>query len=170
MANRIKRLKDEGPLKNVWHIDLYCEAADLKDLESHVKAIPVPVVFDHMAVPNIDKGVSDPEFQRYLQLFRDKKDCYAKVTCPERLTGSGKPEDWSKVLPFARALAEEFPDRVITGTDWPHPNMKEGQMPNDGELLNRWIWEVAGKNSGTLKRIVVDNPRRLFNFSRPAAS
>ena len=157
MANRIKRLN--------WHIDLYCEAADLKDLEPHIKAIPVPVVFDHMAVPNIDKGVGDPEFQRYLQLFRDKQDCYAKVTCPERLTGSSKPEDWSKVLPFARALAEEFPDRVITGTDWPHPNMKEGQMPNDGELLNRWIWEVAGKSSDTLKRILVDNPRRLFSFS-----
>ena len=139
MANRIKPLN--------WHIDLYCEAADLKDLEPHIKSIPVPVVFDHMAVPAIDKGVGDPEFQHYLQLFRDKKDCYAKVTCPERLTGSSKPEDWSKVLPFARALAEEFPDRVITGTDWPHPNMKEGQMPNDGELLNRWIWEIAGKNS-----------------------
>jgi 2-pyrone-4,6-dicarboxylate lactonase len=156
MANRVKRLN--------WHIDLYCEAADLKDLEPHIKAIPIPVVFDHMAVPNIEKGVSDPEFQRYLQLFRDKKDCYAKVTCPERLSGSSKPEDWSKVLPFARALAQEFPDRVITGTDWPHPNMKEGQMPNDGELLNRWIWEVAGRNSATLKRLLVDNPRRLFNF------
>jgi len=156
MARRVKYLN--------WHIDLYCEAADLKDLEPHIKAIPIPVVFDHMAVPAIDKGVSDPEFQRYLQLFRDKKDCYAKVTCPERLTGSSKPEDWSKVLPFARALAEEFPDRVITGTDWPHPNMKEGQMPNDGELLNRWIWEVAGKNSDTLKRLLVDNPRRLFKF------
>ncbi len=159
MANRIKRLN--------WHIDLYCEAADLKDLEPHIKAIPIPVVFDHMAVPAIDKGVGDPEFQRYLQLFRDKNDCYAKLTCPERLTGSSKPEDWSKVLPFARALAEEFPDRVITGTDWPHPNMKEGQMPNDGELLNRWIWEVAGRNADTLKRILVDNPRRLFKFPLP---
>jgi 2-pyrone-4,6-dicarboxylate lactonase len=159
MANRIKPLN--------WHIDLYCEAADLKDLEPHIKSIPVPVVFDHMAVPAIEKGVGDPEFQRYLQLFRDKQDCYAKVTCPERLTGSGKPEEWTKVLPFARALAEEFPDRVITGTDWPHPNMKEGQMPNDGELLNRWIWEVAGRNSATLKRILVDNPRTLFRFPAP---
>ena len=158
MANRIKKLN--------WHIDLYCEAADLKDLEAHIKAIPTPVVFDHMAVPAIEKGVSDPEFQRFLQLFRDKQDCYAKVTCPERLTGSGKPEDWSKVLPFARALAEEFPSRVITGTDWPHPNMKEGQMPNDGELLNRWIWEVAGKSSETLTRILVDNPRTLFSFPK----
>ena len=72
-----------------------------------------------------------------------------------------------KVLPFARALAEEFPDHVITGTDWPHPNMKEGQMPNDGALLNRWIWEVAGKNSDFLKRILVDNPRHLFSFAKP---
>jgi 2-pyrone-4,6-dicarboxylate lactonase len=160
MANRIKRLN--------WHIDLYCEAADLKDLEAHIKAIPIPVVFDHMAVPAIDKGVNDPEFRRFLQLFRDKKDCYAKLTCPERLTGSSKPEDWSKVLPLARALAEEFPDRVITGTYWPHPNMKEGQMPNDGELLNRWIWEIAGKSSDNLKRLLVDNPRRLFDFARKA--
>lgn len=165
MAHRVKRLKDEGPLKNVWHIDLYCEAADLKDLEPHIKTIPIPVVFDHMAVPEVDKGVNAPEFQRFLQLFRDKQDCYAKLTCPERLAGSGRPEDWSKVLPFARALAEEFPGRVITGTDWPHPNMKEGQMPNDGELLNRWIWEVAGRNSDTLKRLLVDNPRKLFKFA-----
>jgi len=143
MANRVRGLN--------WHIDLYCEAADLKDLEPHIKAIPIPVVFDHMAVPVVNNGVSDPEFQRFQQLFRDKPDCYAKLTCPERLTGSSRPEDWSRVLPFARALAEEFPDRVITGTDWPHPNMKEGQMPNDGKLLNQWIWEVAGKDSATLK-------------------
>jgi 2-pyrone-4,6-dicarboxylate lactonase len=117
-----------------------------------------------MAVPVISNGVGDPEFQRYLQLFRDKQDCWAKLTCPERLTGSGKPEDWRKVLPFALALAEEFPGRVITGTDWPHPNMKDGQMPNDGKLLNQWIWEIAGKNSSRLNRILVENPRKLFGF------
>ena len=159
MAARLRHLK------NKWHIDLYCEAADLRDLEPHIKAISIPVVFDHMAVPAINNGVDAPEFQRFLQLFRDKKDCYAKLTCPERLTGSSKPEDWVKALPFARALAGEFPDRVITGTDWPHPNMKEGQMPNDGALLNRWIWELAGKNREALKGILVDNPRRLFDFS-----
>ncbi|HEY2842393.1 MAG TPA: amidohydrolase family protein [Bryobacteraceae bacterium] len=164
MATRLRNLTAAGKLKNHWHIDLYCEAADLLDLDAHIKAIPLPVVFDHMAVPTVDKGVADPAFQSFLQLFRDKKDCYAKVTCPERLTGSSKPEDWSKVLPFARALADEFPDRVITGTDWPHPNMKAGQMPNDGALLNRWIWEVAGKDGAILKQILVDNPRRLFNL------
>ncbi|HEY1758669.1 MAG TPA: amidohydrolase family protein [Bryobacteraceae bacterium] len=164
MANRLKRLKDSGQFKNNWHIDLYCEAADLKDLESHIKTIPIPFVFDHMAVPVISSGVTDPEFQRYLQLFRDKQDCWAKLTCPERLTGSNKPEDWAKVLPFAKALDAEFPHRVITGTDWPHPNMKEGQMPNDGKLLNQWIWEIAGKNIDHLKRILVYNPQKLFGF------
>jgi len=163
MAHRLKRLKDTGKLKNDWHIDLYCEAADLKDLESYIKSIPIPVVFDHMAAPVIENGVSNPEFQRYLQLFRDKQDCFAKLTCPERLTGSNQPVEWNKVVPFARALAEEFPERVITGTDWPHPNMKEGQMPNDGELVNCWIWEIAGRSTAELKRILVDNPRRLFN-------
>lgn len=164
MASRLRDLSAAGNLKNDWHIDLYCEAADLADLESHIKSIPVPVVFDHMAVPVIDAGVKAPAFQLFLKLFRDKQDCYAKVTCPERLTGSGKPEDWKKVLPFARALAEEFPDRVITGTDWPHPNMKPGQMPNDGALVNRWIREIAGDGAG-LKRLLVENPRRLFKFA-----
>jgi predicted TIM-barrel fold metal-dependent hydrolase len=60
MANRLKRLRDAGKLRNDWHIDLYCEAGDLADLESHIKAIPIPVVFDHMAVPGIDRGVGDP--------------------------------------------------------------------------------------------------------------
>jgi 2-pyrone-4,6-dicarboxylate lactonase len=168
MAARLKQLKDAGRLKNDWHIDLYCEAADLKDLEPHLKSIPIPLVFDHMAVPSIDRGVAAPEFQRYLQLFRDKPDCYAKLTCPERLTASGNPADWAKALPFARALAEEFPTRVITGTDWPHPNMKPGQMPNDGKLLNHWIWEIAGQSIATLRRILVHNPRALFAFPRPS--
>jgi 2-pyrone-4,6-dicarboxylate lactonase len=165
MATRLKRLKDSGRFTNDWHIDLYCESADLKDLEPHIKSIPIPVVFDHMAVPSINNGVTDPEFQRYLQLFRDKQDCYAKLTCPERLTSSSNPEDWKKALPFAQALAKEFPTRVITGTDWPHPNMKEGQMPNDGKLLNHWIWEITGKNNEPLKAILADNPRRLFSFA-----
>ncbi len=164
MANRLQALKNAGRLKQAWHIDLYCEAADLMALESAIKTIPLPVVFDHMAVPTISNGTSDPEFQRYLQLFREKKNCYAKLTCPERLTGSSRPEDWEKALPFAWALAEEFPDRAITGTDWPHPNMKAGQMPNDGELMNRWIWEVARRSSDGLKKILVDNPRILFDF------
>jgi 2-pyrone-4,6-dicarboxylate lactonase len=164
MAGRLQCLRAAGKLKNDWHIDLYCEAADLEDLQCHIKMVPVAVVFDHMAVPAIDQGVADPAFQLYLQIFRDKPDCYAKVTCPERLTGSSKPEDWRKALPFAKSLAEEFPDRVITGTDWPHPNMKPGQMPNDGELLNSWIWEIASRDAGKLKRLLVDNPRRLFNF------
>ena len=56
-----------------WHIDLYCEAADLKDLEPHIKAIPIPVVFDHMAVPAVDKGVSDPEFQLFCSSFATRK-------------------------------------------------------------------------------------------------
>jgi 2-pyrone-4,6-dicarboxylate lactonase len=164
MAGRLESLRTTGKLNNNWHIDLYCEAADLEDLEPHIKSIPIPVVFDHMAVPAISKGVGDTEFERFLRLFRDKPDCYAKLTCPERLMGTNKPEDWCKALPFALALAEQFPERVITGTDWPHPNMKEAQMPNDGELLNRWIWEIAGQSRETLKRILVENPGRLFNF------
>jgi 2-pyrone-4,6-dicarboxylate lactonase len=164
MSKRLLELRSAGKLRNDWHIDLYCEAADLTELEPHIKSIPLPLVFDHMAVPVIDAGVAAPSFQLFLALFRDKQDCYAKVTCPERLTASARPEDWARVLPFALALAEEFPDRVLTGTDWPHPNMKAGQMPNDGALVNRWIAEIAGRSSDGLERLLVKNPRRLFNF------
>src|SRR5262249_15839475 len=145
MSRRLVELKKAGRIKNDWHIDLYCEAADLKDLDEHIRKIETPVVFDHMAVPNIKNGVEDPEFQRYLKLFRDKTNCYAKVTCPERITMSGNPEDWNKVAPYVNALTAEFPDRVLLGTDWPHPNMKEGQMPNDGKLVNRWMREIVAR-------------------------
>ena len=162
MANRLRHLRGAGKLKNDWHLDLYCEAADLAPLAAHIKAIPIPVVFDHMAVPVLANGLADPAFQFLLHLFHEKRNCFAKLTCPERLTGTNHPEDWKRALPFARALAHEFPDRVITGTDWPHPNMKEGQMPNDGALVNQWIREIAAPED--LERILVDNPRRLFNF------
>ncbi len=166
MAKRLKCLRDRGSLQHDWHIDLYCEPADLRNLAPHIQEIPIPLVFDHMAVPAVNKGVQHADFQFFIQILRDKTDCYAKVTCPERLTGSGKPEDWRQALPFARLLAEQFPERVISGTDWPHPNMKEGQMPNDGALLNHWIWEIANKDQDALKRLLVENPRKLFGFRK----
>src|SRR5579862_529483 len=69
MAKRLQRLRDQGLLKNDWHIDLYCEPADLQNLAAHIKAIPIPLVFDHMATPTVSKGVNDSDFQFFMQLL-----------------------------------------------------------------------------------------------------
>ena len=139
MANRLKRLRDQAALKNDWHIDLYCEPADLKDLEPHIKAIPIPSFSIIWRCPPVSKGVQDPDFQLYLQLFRDKKDCYAKVTCPERLTGSGKPEDWSKALPFALCAGGGIP----RSHDHRH-RLAPSQYERGTDAKRRRAWSITG--------------------------
>ena len=75
-----------------------------------------------------------PEFAQFLRLMREHANIWSKVSCPERLSKSGPP-GYDDVVPFARHLVEAFPDRVLWGTDWPHPNMKT-HMPDDGKLVD----------------------------------
>jgi 2-pyrone-4,6-dicarboxylate lactonase len=82
---------------------------------------------------------------------------WVKVTCPERMTRAGPPYD--DVAPFGRALVERFPDRVIWGTDWPHPNMKK-EAPDDGALVD-YIPKVA-PTAAEQKALLVDNPMQLY--------
>ena len=98
------------------------------------------------------------EFGRFLRLMREHENIWAKVTCPERLSLSGPPE-WSDTVPFARALVEEVPDRVLWGTDWPHPNLKE-YMPDDGQLVD--VIPRIAATTDLQHRLLVDNPTRLF--------
>ncbi len=105
----------------------------LDNMTPFLKALPTTIVLDHMSVPDVKKGVDHPDFQRYLALVAENKKIWVKVTCPERLSASGPPYD--DVMPFARALVERFPDRVLWGTDWPHPNMTT-HMPDDGQLVD----------------------------------
>jgi 2-pyrone-4,6-dicarboxylate lactonase len=83
---------------------------------------------------------------------------WCKVTCPERLSVSGPP-DFRDTVPFARRVVESFPDRVLWGTDWPHPNLK-GFMPDDGKIVD-FIPQVA-LTSDQQRRLLVDNPTRLY--------
>jgi 2-pyrone-4,6-dicarboxylate lactonase len=141
-----------------WHVDVYFEADDLArrwDLFTSLESI---VVVDHMGRPDVSQPVDGPEFGRFLRLMREHENIWAKVTCPERLSLSGPPE-WSDTVPFARALVEEFPDRVLWGTDWPHPNLKE-YMPDDGQLVDL-IPRIA-TTTDLQHRLLVDNPTRLF--------
>ncbi len=104
------------------------------------------------------KPVDGPEFGLFLRLMREHPNVWSKVSCPERLSVAGPP-GYDDVVPFARGVVETFPDRVLWGTDWPHPNMKS-HMPDDGELVD-FIPRIAP--TPTLQRkLLVDNPMRLY--------
>lgn len=166
--NFVKRLVDATP-KEVflavaeriaelgWHIVVYFEAADLNDLVPFLVRLPTTVVVDHMGRPDIAKGVDHPDFQRFIDLLANHEHVWTKVSCPERLTVAGPPYD--DVVPFARALVDRFPDRVLWGTDWPHPNMKS-HMPDDGHLVD--IIPRIASDAARQRALLVDNPMRLY--------
>jgi 2-pyrone-4,6-dicarboxylate lactonase len=149
VAERVARLG--------WHVVVYFEASGLEELTPFLRALPTTVVVDHMGRPDVSKDVADAGFQRFVALFRDDDRFWVKVSCPERLTRTGPP--YEDVVPFARALVERFPDRVLWGTDWPHPNMKS-HMPDDGALVD-FIPRIAPDTASRLA-LLVDNPLRLY--------
>ncbi len=140
-----------------WHIVVYFEMPDLPDFEAFFTALPTTVVVDHMGTPTVAKGVDDPENQRFIRMLDKHRNIWTKVTCPERMTLAGPPYD--DVVPFGRRLVELFPDRVLWGTDWPHPNMKK-EAPDDGVLVD-YIPKIA-PSAAEQKALLVDNPMRLY--------
>jgi 2-pyrone-4,6-dicarboxylate lactonase len=140
-----------------WHIVVYFEMPDLPDLEAFFTALPTTVVVDHMGTPNVAKGVDHPENQRFHRLMAEHENFWVKVTCQERMSLAGPPYD--DVAPFAQMLVERFPDRVLWGTDWPHPNMKK-QAPNDGVLVDRI--PIIAPTPSLQQKLLIDNPMRLY--------
>ena len=148
-----------------WHVVVYFEARDLPELWDFFTALPTTVVVDHMGRPDVSQPVDGPEFERFVRLMAEHGNVWSKVSCPERLTISGPPavegerHPYRDVVPFAQRLVETFPDRVLWGTDWPHPNLKD-HMPDDGLLVD-FIPQIA-RTSDEQRRLLVDNPMRLY--------
>jgi 2-pyrone-4,6-dicarboxylate lactonase len=140
-----------------WHIVVYFEMPDLPDFEDFFTSLPTTVVVDHMGTPTVAKGIDDPENLRFIRMLEKHPNIWSKVTCPERMTLAGPPYD--DVVPFGRKLVELFPDRVLWGTDWPHPNMKK-VAPDDGVLVD-YIPKIA-PSAAEQKALLVDNPMRLY--------
>jgi 2-pyrone-4,6-dicarboxylate lactonase len=140
-----------------WHIVVYFEMPDLPDFEDFFTLLPTTVVVDHMGTPIVAKGVEDPENLRFVRMLEKHRNIWSKVTCPERMTLAGAPYD--DVVPFGRKLVELFPDRVLWGTDWPHPNMKK-EAPDDGVLVD-YIPKIA-PGAAEQQALLVDNPMRLY--------
>lgn len=167
--NFVKRLADSVPRATLasiaarvaplgWHIVIYFEAAELPELYEFITSLPTTVVVDHMGRPDVGKPVDGAEFALFLRLMREHPQIWSKVSGAERLSKSGPPA-YQDVVPFAKRLVESFPERVLWGTDWPHPNLK-AHMPDDGKLVD-FIPRIA--TTAPLQRaLLVDNPMRLY--------
>ncbi|MFZ9507927.1 MAG: amidohydrolase family protein [Burkholderiaceae bacterium] len=141
-----------------WHVVIYFEAQDLPELWDFFTALPTTVVVDHMGRPDVSKPVDGPEFALFMRMLAEHPNIWSKVSCPERLSKSGPPR-YDDVVPFARRIVETFPDRVLWGTDWPHPNMKS-HMPDDGLLVD-YVQRIAATPE-LQRKLLVDNPMRLY--------
>ena len=166
--NFVKRLVDATPREVFleiagkiqefgWSTVVYFEASDLADLQPFLQQLPGIIVVDHMGRPDVTKGVNHPDFQRFMDLMSGNENIWSKVTCPERLTVVGPP--YEDVVPYYKAILQEFEDRVLWGTDWPHPNMKS-HMPDDGALVD-YIPQIA-ETSAQQQKLLVNNPMRLY--------
>jgi len=174
--NFVKRLVDATPRDELmevanriaplgWHVVVYFEAQDLADLGEFFGALPGIVVVDHMGRPDVSQAVDGAEFTRFVEFMREHPNVWSKVSCPERLSITGPPAvngercAYRDVVPFARKIVETFPERVLWGTDWPHPNLKN-HMPDDGLLVD-WIAQIA-PSTQLQHQLLVDNPMRLY--------
>ncbi|OAN63579.1 amidohydrolase family protein [Sphingomonas sp. TDK1] len=166
--NFLKRLVDDAPKDKFlevarriqplgWHVVVYFEADILAELRPFLDAIPTLLVIDHMGRPDVAQGPDGPDMQAFRALLDSRDDIWTKVTCPDRLDAKGPPWD-----DFARAVAPlvaDYPDRVLWGTDWPHPNMQDA-IPDDGALVDM-IPRLA-PTAALQHKLLVANPMRLY--------
>jgi 2-pyrone-4,6-dicarboxylate lactonase len=174
--NFVKRLVDFTPKDELmeiaariaplgWHVVIYFEAVDLPELWDFFTTLPTTVVVDHMGRPDVTKPADGEKFELFMKFMRDYPNVWSKVSCPERLSVGGpraldgQRQAYRDVVPFARRIVENFPDRVLWGTDWPHPNLKD-HMPDDGLLVD-FIPHIA-VTEALQRKLLVDNPARLY--------
>ncbi len=174
--NFVKRLVDFTPKDELmeiatrisklgWHVVIYFEAVDLPELWDFFTGLPTTIVVDHMGRPDVALPVDGPQFELFVKFMCEYPNVWSKVSCPERLsvTGpkalNGEQAAYKDVDPFAKRIVETFPDRVLWGTDWPHPNLKD-HMPDDGLLVD-FIPHIA-PTAELQKKLLVDNPMRLY--------
>ena len=140
-----------------WHLILHLDAQDLVEFRDLFMKIPVPMVIDHMGRVQAAAGLQQQPFKVLLD-FMQHQNTWVKVTGAERISSKGPPFD--DAVPFAQALIAAAPERILWGTDWPHPNVKV--MPNDGELVD--LFPLVAPEPELQYKILVDNPARLYGF------
>ena len=140
-----------------WHLILHLDAQDLPELESVFRTLAVPFVIDHMGRVKAADGLEQPPFRTLVRALKNEN-AWVKICGAERVSSKGPP--FTDAVPFGRALVEAAPERVLWGTDWPHPNVK--WMPDDAALLE--LFALMVPDAALQKRILVDNPARLYGF------
>jgi len=166
--NFLKRLVDDAPkdkflevsrrLPAGWHVVIYFEADILEELRPFIDAIPVPLVIDHMGRPDVTQGPDGPDMKAFRALLDSREDILFKPTCPDRLDiANGDP--WDAFAAAVAPLVADYPDRVLWGTDWPHPNMEKA-IPDDGHLVDM-IPRIAPSEE-LRRKLLIANPMRLY--------
>jgi 2-pyrone-4,6-dicarboxylate lactonase len=141
-----------------WHLELLLHVDEFPRLERDLADFPVDLVLGHLGYTSTARGLGDPGFGALLRLVRPGR-CWVKLTGPYRISREAPP--YADVAPFARALAEARPDRLLWGSDWPHVMLK-GTMPSDADLLDLL---AAWLPDETMRReVLVGNPARLYGF------
>jgi 2-pyrone-4,6-dicarboxylate lactonase len=149
-----------------WSVDLHIDTKSLLEQEKRIRALPIPVVIDHIARVKPNEGLDQPAFQLLLDLLKSSR-IWVKVSGADKICNTsvhsyfGLP--FIEVIPFAQAVIDAAPDRVIWGTDWPHSNnFAPGHTPNDGDLVD--LLATFAPDETTRKKILVDNPAALYGF------
>ena len=153
-----------------WHIQIYTNLAMIVAIKDALAASPVPVVLDHFGGAQAALGPTQPGFADLLELVRSGK-AYVKISGAYRASTQGP--DYPDAAPLAKALIAANPERIVWGTDWPHPNGAAGKPAtevtplfqiDDGRLLNQLpVW---APDAATRKAVLTDNPARLYQFCR----
>jgi 2-pyrone-4,6-dicarboxylate lactonase len=170
--NFLKRLVDNAPkdkflevvsrLPDGWHVVIYFEADILEEMRPFIAAIPVPVVIDHMGRPDVTQGPDGADMKAFRSLLESRDDIWFKATCPERLDAKkegGMGDPWDNFAAAVASLVADYPDRVIWGTDWPHPNMQD-EIADDGHIVDM-IPRIA-PTAELQQKLLVTNPMRLY--------
>jgi 2-pyrone-4,6-dicarboxylate lactonase len=143
-----------------WHLQLHFESGLIEELAPAMKNSVVPVVIDHMARIDATLGLDQPAFVHLLALMENER-FWVKVSGIDRSSRQGPPH--ADAIEMAATLVARFPERVLWGTDWPHPN-HEGPIPDDGVLVD--LIERIAPSAAARQALMVDNPQRLYRFKQ----
>jgi 2-pyrone-4,6-dicarboxylate lactonase len=139
-----------------WHVVLHLDAEDIVPLAPVISRLRIPFVIDHMGRVKAKGGLDQPAFRQLLDLMRNPL-AWVKICGAERVSSAGAP--FRDAVPFAQALLAAAPERILWGTDWPHPNIA-GDMPNDGDLVDL-LGEMTS-DPALIRKVTVENPDRLY--------
>jgi D-galactarolactone isomerase len=147
-----------------WHVQLNMTGEQIVTLADVLPRLPCPIVFDHLGNPSLPAGVSHASHAIIRRLV-DRGRAWVKLSGAYANSEAGPP-GYPEATAIARAFVKAAPERLVWGSDWPHPSLPDDRKPDDARLLDlllEWAPEQA-----TRHRILVRNPEELYGFAKPA--